>query len=62
MSKKPVLLGTLVCRYCGRIVDEVDTEKATIVYGLCEAHKGAVRVPKERDTAAEVAVDDGRHP
>ncbi|GAA3405532.1 GapA-binding peptide SR1P [Paenibacillus hodogayensis] len=30
-----VKLGLIVCQYCGRWIDEVETEKVTVLYGCC---------------------------
>lgn len=31
-----VKLGLIVCQYCGRWIDEVETEKVTVLYGCCQ--------------------------
>jgi hypothetical protein len=28
-------LGVIMCRYCGCIIDKVDTEKVSILHGVC---------------------------
>lgn len=30
-----VKLGLIVCQHCGRWIDEVETEKVTVLYGCC---------------------------
>lgn len=31
-----VKLGLIVCGHCGRWIDEVETEKVTVLYGCCQ--------------------------
>ncbi|PYI55260.1 GapA-binding peptide SR1P [Paenibacillus flagellatus] len=28
-------MGLIVCQYCGAWIDEVETEKVTVLYGAC---------------------------
>ncbi|MEF3307260.1 GapA-binding peptide SR1P [Paenibacillus sp. GYB003] len=30
-----VKLGLIICQHCGRWIDEVETEKVTVLYGCC---------------------------
>jgi len=45
MQGQSTFLGTLVCKHCNRIIDQVDTAKVTILYGLCEEHKQPADIP-----------------
>jgi hypothetical protein len=31
-----VKMGLIVCQHCGRWIDEVETEKVTVIYGCCQ--------------------------
>ncbi|WP_240416832.1 GapA-binding peptide SR1P [Paenibacillus periandrae] len=35
-SNSGIELGTIICKYCDSIIDTLDTEKVTVIYGVCE--------------------------
>lgn len=34
-EKAPLYLGTVLCQFCNDIIDVLDTDKATILYSVC---------------------------
>lgn len=35
-SNRGIELGTIICKHCDSIIDTLDTEKVTVIYGVCE--------------------------
>ncbi|MFJ7931657.1 GapA-binding peptide SR1P [Peribacillus sp. NPDC096448] len=36
IPSRPQALGTVICKYCGELIDSVDTEKVMTYYSNCK--------------------------
>lgn len=59
-SSGEMKLGSIVCQYCGELIDTVDTNRVKILYGVCGLSTCSVNNPKEMEQPLPPQAEQGK--